>query len=115
MKRKIGIFLFVLTSWMTSLYAINAFMPGRIFSTPISTWTNQPSAVTEFLNSTQYRLKVDFTNYTLARLVANIDLAGPSGATLAVQYSTDLTNWYYLDGSSGPRVSISSTGRKVSS
>ena len=37
-------------------------------------------------------------------------VAGYAGASLRVQYSTDETNWYYLDGVSAPNCVITATG-----
>lgn len=77
-------------------------------------WTNQPAALTELFGTTAGRLKADLTASTQVRLLSNVQTAGAATAALRVQYSTDQTSWNYLDGSSGPSVSINTTGLKVS-
>jgi len=78
-------------------------------------WANQPAALTEFLGATRQRTKMDLSGYSRVRLtvvVASANTAANAG--IRAQYSTDQTSWYYLDGSSGPGVLITSTGLKVS-
>ncbi|MGB9677888.1 MAG: hypothetical protein ACPLZ9_04645, partial [Candidatus Ratteibacteria bacterium] len=77
-------------------------------------WTNMPATLTEFAGG-RYRIYYDLTNFTQARLVGTVIVAGAANAQIRVQYSTDQTNWYYLDGTSGPYVSIGTTGYKISS
>lgn len=85
------------------------------FRAASETWSAQPAAVTEYLGGTTRRLKQDLTNMNYARLQVSLTTAAATGATLAVQYSTDNgTTWNYLDGSSGPYCAISSTGLVVS-
>ncbi len=79
------------------------------------TWTNQPATVTEFSNATRHRVRVDLTNASQARLtVVRAGGTVTANAELAVQYSTDQVNWFYLDGLSGPSVNISALGLQVS-
>ncbi len=52
---------------------------------------------------------------TRVRLTGYVAVAGPSAAELRVQYSTDLSTWAYLDGGTGPSMSIGGTGIRVSS
>jgi hypothetical protein len=78
------------------------------------TWTNQPAALTELFGATASRLKADLTAAAQVRLVCNVVTAGGASAAIRIQYSTDQSSWNYLDGSSGPSVSVSSTGVKVS-
>jgi hypothetical protein len=85
-------------------------------------WLNQPNALTEIYGNTGHRAPYDLTNFTQARMFANVTTAGASGAKLGVQYSTDNgSTWAYLDqapGSAtagGPSVDIGSTGLQVSS
>jgi hypothetical protein len=79
------------------------------------TWTNQPAALTELFGTTASRLKADLTAATQVRLVCNALQAGAASAAIRVQYSADQTLWNYLDGSTGPSVSVGTTGVKVSS
>ena len=61
-----------------------------------TTWTNMPSAATEFMGTP--RTKYDLTNADNVRIVANVGVIGNTGATLKIQYSTDETNWFDLTG-----------------
>lgn len=72
------------------------------------TWTDMPSAVTEFLGSTAGRIKYDLTPFSQARLVVRMAaVAGAAGSELRVQYSTDDSTYTnYLDGSTGPSTVI---------
>lgn len=64
-----------------------------------------PSSITEFAAATASRLRADLRQAKEARLVANCTVVAATGATLRVQYSLDNgSNWYYLDGVSGPSV-----------
>lgn len=85
------------------------------FNTATIQWQNQPSALTEFLGAISRRTKIDLSNLTQARLITRVDVAGATGAKLAVQYSTDESSWNYLDDSSGPFAIIDTTGLKISS
>jgi hypothetical protein len=83
------------------------------------TWASMPAALTEMPSpnspaSTRYRTQYDLTSATQARLVLTVTVAGSASANIRVQYSTNQSTWYYLDGSSGPSVAISSTGVKTS-
>lgn len=78
-------------------------------------WTNQPAALTEFLGVTRHRTKVDLTNMTQVRLTVAVMTAGTAASVLRAQYSTDGTNWSYLDGGTGPEIAENPTGLKVSS
>lgn len=78
------------------------------------TWNNQPAALTELPGSNK-RVRVDLTNATEARLSVNVTTAGSANSQLRIQYSTDQATWDYLDGGTGPAVSINSTGLQVSS
>jgi hypothetical protein len=70
-----------------------------------------PLAVTELGGSTSVRAWIDLSLYTQARIVANVSTIGTAGAVFAVQYSTDSgSTWNYLDGASGPSVSIAALG-----
>lgn len=63
-----------------------------------------PSSITEFAAATASRVRADLRQAKEARLVANCTVVAATGATLRVQYSFDGTNWYYLDGQTGPSV-----------
>lgn len=87
------------------------------------TWNNQPAVLHEFLSQEmlpaiiRYRLKFDLTKFTKTRLIVNVEVAGAlgfPGAQIRVQYSTDQSTWYYLDGISEPSVVISSVGLQIS-
>ncbi len=70
-------------------------------------WTSMPLALTEFNGNTQGRIRCDLTLATQARLVVKMmSTPGVSGAELRMQYSTDETNWFYLDNVSGPAAAI---------
>jgi len=60
------------------------------------------------------RTKVDFTNYTSARVIARVNDAEISGA-VGVQYSTDESAWSFLDGGEGPSASLATIGTIASS
>jgi hypothetical protein len=79
------------------------------------TWTDMPAALTEFEGATRTRQHVDLSGYLKARLVVNVVTAGAANAKLRIQYSTDLTNWYYLDGVSEPSVNIGTAVIQTSS
>ena len=81
-------------------------------------WPAQPAAVTEFCGaSTSYRWRANLTSYSTIRLTAQIVSAGAATAALRLQYTTDTTGatgWDYLDGVSGPSVTINDSGVTVS-
>lgn len=78
-------------------------------------WRNMPTAVTEFDDDIYRRQLIDLTNATQTRLGVNVTVAGSTNAVLAIQYSLNQSTWAYLDGGTGPSVSISSTGLQTSS
>lgn len=77
-------------------------------------WTNQPAGLTELFGTTVGRLKADLTSASQVRLIANVATAGAAGAAIRAQHSTDQSSWNYLDGATGPSVSVGTTGLKVS-
>lgn len=81
-------------------------------------WPAQPAAVTEFCGaSTSWRWRANLTNYSTVRLTAQVISAGAASAALRLQYTTDTTGatgWDYLDGVSGPSVTVNATGVTVS-
>ncbi len=96
---------------------------GNIIKLPVSItfnaaeqqWRDLPLALTEFNAKTNRRIKADLSNMIQARFIVNVETAGFSTSTLAVQYSTDQVSWFFLDGSSGPSVPANTTGLKISS
>lgn len=78
-----------------------------------SLWSNMPAALTEFWGRSASRLQYDLTDATQARFMVNLDTAGVTSAKLRVQYSTDQVSWNYLDGGTGPSVTLDSTGLKT--
>lgn len=71
-------------------------------------WTDMPAALTEL--DSGWRARADLTKFNQVRLFVGISVAGSASAKVRGQYSTDLTTWYYLDGSTGPSVSIAGGG-----
>lgn len=69
-------------------------------------WLGQPIVLTEFLGGTRHRLKSDLSKFIKARLIVNVVFSGFDGAELRVQYSTDQSSWFYLDGLASPGVGI---------
>lgn len=73
------------------------------------TWASMPLALTEFNANTQGRVKCDLTSATQARLIVKLmGTIGAAGSEIRAQYSTDETNWFYLDNVSGPAAAINS-------
>lgn len=96
--------------WGSNPFVVTFLAQGTAYQ-----WTNQPNAVTEFGGVTNHRIQVDLSNVNQARLtVVRAGGTATATATIAVQYSTDQTNWFYLDGASGPSVNISTVGLQVS-
>jgi hypothetical protein len=87
---------------------------GTLVATPGAPWSNQPAGLTELFGTTVGRVKADLTDAAQVRLHSNVGQAGAGAAALRVQYSSDQSVWTYLDGGTGPSVSISTTGLKVS-
>lgn len=83
-------------------------------------WSNQPSALTELLNTNRYRTQAELGKYEQFRIVWYVTTAGTAGSVVGVQYSDDGgTTWSGLDnGNSGSNssetVSTASTGLIVS-
>lgn len=66
---------------------------------------NQPAAEQEHLATSFKRFNGTTTGQSEYRVVCPVTVAGFAGAVAAVQYSTDLATWVYLDGTasgSGP-------------
>lgn len=100
-------------SWKTAMPSSLVFLAA---DTPLQ-WA-QTTSVTEFAKPDYYwRIQSDLSGVTQARISAFIVATGAkSGSFMAVQYSTDGgSTWAYLDGSSGPSVSLVSTGLQTSS
>lgn len=80
------------------------------------TWTNQPAALTELFGLTDRRVPFDATRFTQARIAANVEVAGATGATLRCEFATTDGGAYgALDGGTGPNVLIDALGTKVGS
>lgn len=60
----------------------------------LTTWTNQPATATEFTGTP--RTKVDLSAADQVRIVLCVAVVGFTGATLAIQYSTDQSAWSTL-------------------
>lgn len=58
-------------------------------------WTNVPSAITEYFGVSAYRTKCDLGTITEMRTTVTVDggTTVPSGTVLRVQYSTDASTW----------------------
>ena len=77
-------------------------------------WTDQPAGLTELFGTTVGRLKADLTSAAQVRLIVSVATGGAAGAAIRAQYSTDQSSWNYLDGATGPSVTVNTTGLKVS-
>ena len=77
-------------------------------------WTDQPAALTELFGTTVGRLKADLTAAAQVRLIVSVATGGAAGAAIRAQYSTDQSSWNYLDGGTGPSVTVNTSGLKVS-
>jgi hypothetical protein len=86
------------------------------FNMETVTWTAQPAALTELFGLNDRRGFYDLTQFTQARLVANVEAAGFTGATLRAEFSTtDGGTYAALDNTTGPNVLIDATGTIVGS
>lgn len=80
------------------------------------TWTDQPAALTELFGLNDRRCKYDLTQFTEARLIANVETIGGGTASLRAEFSTtDGGTYAALDNTTGPNVSILTAGTIVSS
>lgn len=70
------------------------------------TWTNMPLALTEAAGT---RTKLQLQTASFGRLTCDVRAVGTAGALLIAQLSLDGTAW-----TSGPQVSLATTGLKVS-
>ena len=86
-----------------------AYVPSVLsLNTAIRTWANMPAALTELPGM---RAQLDLTLASQARLTGNVQVAGFAGSSIGLQYSTDGgTTWTYLNGGTGPSISLTSTG-----
>jgi hypothetical protein len=80
-----------------------------ILNTGNVTWTNQPTALTEFLGLVHRRMLMSFVDVHRIRLGARISTAGVAASVLFAQYSTDESAWSTLTGS----IAMNTTGTKV--
>lgn len=84
-------------------------------SSASSTVTAVPAAKTEWQGSTRWRTRVNLRDYGTVELVTVVTTAGSVNAEQRFEYTADLTGatgWAYLDGTSGPKVTLASTGVK---
>lgn len=86
-----------------------------VYDNPVAavTWASMPAALTEFPTVPRTRTKVDLSNVTQARMTTVCIGAGVAGSELRVQYSLDQSSWDYLDGVSGPVISLNNTNALV--
>ena len=78
--------------------------------------TPVPAAKTEWDGSLRWRTQVDLRDYQSVELVTYVMSAGSANAEMRFEYTADLTGatgWAYLDGTSGPGVSLAATGPKT--
>jgi hypothetical protein len=73
-----------------------------------------PAGETALFGQPGRRARYDLTQFSEARLISYVVTAGPAGCQIRGKYSTDGTTFAYLDGSSGPAITIDSTGEKDS-
>lgn len=113
-----GAALLLLSTTRAELFITAAYrdLENLTFNAATATWAAQPAALTEFLGLTDRRNKFDLTNYSQARLIANVEVIGAAGATLRGEFSTtDGGTYAALDNSTGPNVSLATAGTIVSS
>ena len=72
------------------------------------TWTNMPSAATEFTGLP--RTRYDLTSADDVRLIVCVGVAGAASSTLRIQYSTNQSAWVDLT----PTVAVNATGVRES-
>lgn len=101
------------TAWNESHDAPPGSLALWTYDSLASAWAI-PSAATEFGGGTGARGKIDLTFATEARLVVFVVTAGVATAHARLQYSTDGTTFNYMDGSTGPDVTLTA-GMQVSS
>lgn len=86
------------------------------FNAATFTWADQPVALTELFGLNDRRRKYDLTQFTEARLIANVEVAGAATASLYAEFSTtDGGTYAALDNATGPNVSLAAAGTIVSS
>lgn len=79
-------------------------------------WSNQPAGLANLFGTFQSQITCDLSEATEVRLHAYVYLAGHTTAELRGQYSLDNGGaWSYMDGATGPSISIATTGPLVSS
>jgi hypothetical protein len=85
------------------------------FNLATVTWTDQPNALTELFGLTDRRTTYDLTNFTEARIIANVEVVGATGAKVRAEWSaTDGGTYAALDNSTGPQVAIDALGTGAS-
>ncbi len=77
------------------------------------TWPSMPLALTALAGG---QAQLDMTLVTQARLSVHVVVQGAAAAVVGLQFSTDNgATWAFLDGGTGPNVSIAATGLVASS
>jgi hypothetical protein len=85
------------------------------FNAATVVWTNQPAALTELFGLNDRRRKYDLTQFTEARLVVNVEVAGFAGSSLYAEFSTtDGGTYAALDNATGPNALLTTAGTIVS-
>jgi len=79
--------------------------------------TATPAALTEWQGNTRWRTEVNLRDYSSMELVTYVMATGPTNAEMRYQYTADLTGatgWDYVDGVSGPKVTLHTQGSQRS-
>ncbi len=87
-------FLNGLNAWATPAGGSSGGPISVVHFLPMDTvWTDMPAADTEFKGSNIRRTRIDMTGSNTIRLGMSLNSGVSTGATIRVQYSTDLTTW----------------------
>jgi len=85
-----------------------------IMATTTLAWSNQPSSLTEILENTGARRRVDLTGFTQFRFSMNLIATGASGSNLRFEYSTNGTSWANLqDSGTSADMDLSTAGPRI--
>jgi hypothetical protein len=79
--------------------------------------TAVPAALTEWQGNTRWRTEIDLRDYQTMELVTYVMGTGSAGSELRYQYTADLTGtagWDYVDGTTGPNVTLHTLGSQRS-
>lgn len=87
-----------------------------ITTSPATTWTNMPAALTFLAGLTSNRWSTDLSNFTEVRMTATVGTVGSTGAKLMLRYRTSddgtAANWTLNAGARDVELLIDSTGPK---